>query len=538
MNPENIYDEICEFPPTAEQIEVFNALSNWDAFQNPLIIRLPCGYGKTESVVLPFLNQAMTNKWSLSPRMIYVLPTRSLCNQIHDRVLDYIRKTGKALTVGIEHGASSLDPLFFSDICITTFDQFLYGYARNKPQVRRHVDIPAGAFANSTVVFDEAHLYSPYTHALMKAMLDILCHSNIPVIIMTATMPESLQNDLMENLKPKVINFQDKFLNERKISWEMKEWMLLNNDKPSDELIAALHNAKNQKVLVVANRIDVAQKLAIGLKGKEAKLIHSRFSTQDRASKESEVINLLGKNSIARNGIIISTQVCEVGLDISCDLLITECPSADALVQRIGRVARWGGEGRVIIVNPEKSVPYVNKKLGDRGDFVRITYEYLAKKSKLDFTSWKDTAAFCKQMDYHVDYVEARNAMGQVFDATLYADSMPYNLSARDEMYCTLFITSEAGGSTVPYNEVRNHYLNVPFFWLKKCWSKDADGKKKGIKIASYDPRTQKIGDFSVKTPLKAFSIYAIQEKDMHYGFELGFKPQTQIDDEEACLVC
>ena len=65
-------------------------------------------------------------------------------------------------------------------------------------------------------------------------------------------------------------------------------------------------------------------------------------------------------------GVIISTQVCEVGLDISCDLLITECASADALVQRIGRVARWGGEGKVIIVNPEKSVPYVDSKLEEK----------------------------------------------------------------------------------------------------------------------------------------------------------------------------
>lgn len=538
MNPQEIYNEICDFSPTPEQIEVFKALSNWNASQNPLLIRLPCGYGKTESAVIPFLSQAITNKWSLAPRMIYVLPTRALCNQIFDRISQYAEKTEKKIIVGIEHGASSLDPLFFSDICITTFDQFLYGYARNKPQVGRHVDIPAGAFANSIVVFDEAHLYSPYTHALIKAMLDILCHSNIPVIIMTATMPESLQSDLMERLKPKVIDFQDKFLNERKISWELKKWMLLNNDEPSDELLAALDNAKNQKVLIVANRVDVAQKLAVGLKDKGAKLIHSRFSTQDRASKESEVINLLGRNSIEKNGIIISTQVCEVGLDISCDLLITECASADALVQRIGRVVRWGGEGKVIIVNTEKPVPYVDKKLGKDGDFVKLARTCLENNPHLDFTSWKDTTDFCNEMKYQVDYVEARNAMGQVFDATLYADSIPYNLSARDEMYCTLFITNEAGGSRIPYSEVKNHYLNVPFFWLKKCWSKDADGKKKGIKIALYDPRAQKIGDFSVQTPLKAFSIYAIQEKDMHYGFELGFKPQIQIDDEEACLIC
>ncbi len=494
MNPINIYKDICDFSPSPEQIEVFDALSNWSASQYPLLLRLPCGYGKTESVVIPFLAQAITNKWSLAPRLIYVLPTRALCNQIRDRISGYARKiNGETITVGIEHGTASLDPLFFSDICITTFDQFLYGYARNKAQVGRHVDVPTGAFANSVIVFDEAHLYSPYTHALMKAMLDILCHSNVPVVVMTATMPKSLQNDLMSGLNPKTIEFQGNFLTKRDISWEMKEWMLLKDDKPSEELRSILNEWSHKRVLIVANRVDVAQRLAVGLKDHGVVLIHSRFSVQDRAVKEKAVVDSMGKASDTKSSLVISTQVCEVGLDISCDLLITECASADALIQRVGRVARWGGKGEVIVVNPEKSVPYVDKKLGDDGNFVSISKKHLGDNPHLDLTSWKDTETFCNQMKYRVDYVEARNAMGQVFDATLYADSIPYNLSARDEMYCTLFVTTKEGGAKIPYAEVKNSCFNVPFFWLRKCWSKEDTGKKIGLKIAPYDFREQKI---------------------------------------------
>lgn len=566
MNPTDIYKSTCDFLPTPEQVEVFNVLSNWKISQNPLLLRLPCGYGKTESVVVPFLAQAMTNKWSLAPRMIYVLPTRALCNQIHDRIFNYAKKiNGKTITVGIEHGTSSLDPLFFSDICITTFDQFLYGYARNKSQVGRHVDVPAGAFANSVIVFDEAHLYSPYTHSLMKAMLDILCHSRIPVVVMTATMPESLQNDLMCDLMPKIIGFRGQFLNNRSVSWELKEWLLLEDEHPSEELLSILNNAINQKVLIVANRVDVAQKLAIGLKDKGATLIHSRFSAEDRAIKEKAVIGLLGKNS-NKKGIIISTQVCEVGLDISCDLLITECASADALVQRIGRVARWGGEGKVIIVNPEKSVPYVDKKLGDDGDFVGLSKKHLKDNPHLDFASWRDTETFCNQMKYHVDYVEARNAMGQVFDATLYADSIPYNLSARDEMYCTIFIsvlkkpekkkkTTESGQviiinsrefkftETIPYVEIKPLCLNVSYLWFRRFWS-NKDGVKKGLKIVEYDPESQRLRENTLDKPPRPFKIYALldeegsKEEDRNYNSVIGLKPKSQEIDEEACHIC
>lgn len=246
MTPNKGYENICSFSPYPEQVEVFNALTNFDISKNPLVLRLPCGYGKTESVVIPFLVQAITDIWSLAPRMIYVLPTRALCNQIKDRIYQYTEKvkslSGKTITVGIEHGASSLDPLFFSDICITTFDQFLYGYARAKQQIGRHFDLPAGAIANSVVVFDEAHLYSPYTHSLMRAMIEIVVASKIPTIVMTATMPESLQSDLLRGLRNNqnsVINFGGNwpgFSVNRTIKWLQIDWGLLNNETLSHGL--------------------------------------------------------------------------------------------------------------------------------------------------------------------------------------------------------------------------------------------------------------------------------------------------------------
>lgn len=667
MNSSDIYNKICGFSPTPEQAEVFEILSNWNNSHNPMLLRLPCGYGKTESVVVPFLNQAISKNWTLAPRMIYVLPTRALCNQMHERISKYADKVSlldeksylfcwdeipgsdndklkqflmrsfnlrwiqsaniekkddgktisisdekhsislkrndekmkvdlifsddkvnelimkkendkinihrKMITVSIEHGTSSLDPLFFSDICITTFDQFLYGYARNKSQVGRHVDVPAGAFANSIVVFDEAHLYSPYTHALMKAILDILQSSKIPIIVMTATMPESLQNDLLDGLNHKVIEFQGKFLTDRKILWKLEEWTLLKDDIPSNELLQILDASQDKKILIVCNKVDVAQKLLLGLKDRGPKVIHSRFSVMDRSVKESNVIDLLGKNSTTKNGIIISTQVCEVGLDISCDLLITECASADALVQRIGRVARWGGSGNVVIVKPvpvikddkELFYPYINKLLGDKGNFVIISMRYLKENHALDFTSWKETEAFCNLMEYQVDYVDARNAMGKVFDATLYADSIPYNLSARDELYCTVFIgalnkpekkKSVDAGKTIsfnsrtfkfseiiPYGEIKQLCLNVSYLWFIKFWSKK-DGDKKGLLLVEYDPKNQVLIEKTLGNPPRPFKIYAlldeegIQEEDKNYNSEIGLKPKSQEIEEEACLLC
>ncbi len=586
MDSSDAYNMICGFSPTAEQTEVFNTLTNWNDLQNPLLLRLPCGYGKTESVVLPFLSQMITDKWQLAPRLIYVLPTRALCNQIRDRICKYAEKvneiTGQIITVGIEHGTSSLDPLFFSDICITTFDQFLYGYARNKQQVGRHFDLPAGAIANSVVVFDEAHLYSPYTHSLMRASIEICTASKIPTVIMTATMPETLERDLLfgaKEKKPARIIFNGDwpdFMKKRSVVWRQEDWGLLDGEHLSNKLDNLLKRNKDKRILIVANRIDTTQKVARCLEKRDEfiTLIHSRFKINERAEKEKLVGAYFGKNpNVQKPGIIVSTQVCEVGLDISCDILITECASADALVQRAGRVARWGGEGEIIIVTPmgedkplddgqwNKAFPYVDKKKDEEtrfagvktGEYSGIAWSYLKQQtSKNLFNDWQETVKFCNEMVYHTDDIEARGALGQFFDATLYADERPWNLSARGELYCTLAVISldqisqtetlqsaekpkkgkKKMVQEIPYQELRKAFINVPFRYL---FSKDTK------KLRPYDFFEGKVGAELDKGRVKPFQTYLINEAD-HYDPMIGLtlaKKETVAETEEgsSCLI-
>lgn len=588
MNQNNIYNSICGFSPTPEQIETFNALIKWETSKNPLLIRLPCGYGKTESVVIPFLSQAITNEWSLAPRLIYVLPTRALCNHIKNRIRCYALKlrklTRKQLKVGIEHGTSSLDPLFFSDICVTTFDQFLYGYARTKRQVGRHFDLPAGAIANSLVVFDEAHLYSPYTHSLMRAMLEILITGRIPTIIMTATMPKSLEDDLVSSAKGKkvsTINFNGKwpsFMTNRSIKWHQEECGLLDGEDLSKELNNLLQSNKNKRILIVVNRIDTAQKLAKVLKGRPEfiTLIHSRFTAENRKQKEADVCKYFGKNqNEQRAGIIVSTQVCEVGLDISCDILITECASADALVQRVGRVARWGGDGEVIIVRPmatedwikddqwSEAFPYVDRKKDNiskytgikNGEFAGIAWEYLKQTAPKNlFIDWNVTIEFCNAMDYHTDDVEARGALGQLFESTLYADDRPWNLSARGDLYCTLAVVpndflvnvstlvdvekraaksrqKKVQEAQIPYKELKKYFINVPFRYLV-----NKDTKK----LKQYDFEEGKAGDELEKARVKPFQTYIVESSgcyDSDIGLTIAQKEKANETEEASCLI-
>jgi CRISPR-associated endonuclease/helicase Cas3 len=65
-------------------------------------------------------------------------------------------------------------------------------------------------------------------------------------------------------------------------------------------------------------------------------LLHARFTYRDRRQKEQRVQHL------KQGTLVIATQVVEVSLDISFNRLYTELAPLDALVQRMGRVNRYG----------------------------------------------------------------------------------------------------------------------------------------------------------------------------------------------------
>jgi len=67
-------------------------------------------------------------------------------------------------------------------------------------------------------------------------------------------------------------------------------------------------------------------------------LIHSRFKRGKRSQLESDLKNVYNESPEAC--LVVSTQVVEVSLDISFDMMITECAPIDALIQRFGRINR------------------------------------------------------------------------------------------------------------------------------------------------------------------------------------------------------
>ena len=72
----------------------------------------------------------------------------------------------------------------------------------------------------------------------------------------------------------------------------------------------------------------------------------------------------------------ITTQVCELSLDLDCDLLITEYAPISSLIQRFGRCCRdqeahkSGRTGRVLLYETESILPYGKEEMEGVGEFV------------------------------------------------------------------------------------------------------------------------------------------------------------------------
>lgn len=438
-------------------------LDMWKTFrqgQFPILLKAPTGSGKTEAVLAPFLSQFLEKRFYIAPRLIYVLPMRVLVNNVAKRIQNYAQQVSPFISVKIQHGDIPDAPFFLGDIIITTLDQFLYGFARASHQVGHHIDIPAGSIASSLVVFDEAHMYrDEFTFSIMRALMEILYKSNVPFVLMSATIPESLEKSLFGTIP---LSDSQKIIGDIKTGGEIRiilsETSLFDNGNVNidDKL---LDKIRNKKTLIVSNQVKRAQKIysyikdALNLDDSYIVLLHSRFTRKDRETHEKKGISLLphkenNKLIIPENaGVVVSTQVLEAGIDFSCELLLTESAPSDSLVQRAGRCARYEGErGEMIIFcvkeDDKNYLPYKKEHLTK-------AFNWLQSNKEFNIKNFKEVCKFVNEtLDYQANDFEAADTLIDLYECVLYADVEPSNIQIRKSKPVKLVVLEIPEGST------------------------------------------------------------------------------------------
>jgi CRISPR-associated endonuclease/helicase Cas3 len=191
------------------------------------------------------------------------------------------------------------------------------------------------------VILDEIHSYSEVAQSMVLEIINALLKLKCRIHVGSATMPLVLQMRILKFLGGKKQTYTVSLPKNTLATFDRHVVHKISSfDETHSVILQALR--ENKKVLIVCNRVDAAQKRfreCCGLfPDVPQMLLHSRFRRQDRAELEKELQNKFDCSSKAC--IVVSTQVVEVSLDISFDVMITECAPFDSLIQRFGRINR------------------------------------------------------------------------------------------------------------------------------------------------------------------------------------------------------
>lgn len=228
--------------------------------------------------------------------------------------------------------------------------------------------------ADAALVIDEVHSFD---RRMFDALVALLRHFDVPVLCMTATLPPSQTEELRTcglRVFPDAQNAGElRDLHEK----ERAARYLHHEAASSDDAFRAATAAfrEGRRVLWVVNVVARAQELADRLEqklGTRVLCYHSRFRLQDRRRTHDATIAAFKRRGPP--AIAVTTQVCEMSLDLDAEVLITEHAPATSLVQRFGRANRHlavpGRLGELVTYMPESLAPYTRDDLAGTNDLL------------------------------------------------------------------------------------------------------------------------------------------------------------------------
>jgi len=229
---------------------------------------------------------------------------------------------------------------------------------------------------DSLLIMDEIHSFDK---KMFESLLSLLKTFNFPVLCMTATLQKERREELIKTGLRVYPEESDKEFLDDLISSESKPRYNKTYLQSREEAIKVakeyLDNG-NKKVLWVVNTIAQAQQLANLLSEYKPICYHSMFKLIDRQNKHRDTINLFKTNSTDKSVLAITTQVCEMSLDLDADVMITELAPISSLIQRFGRVNRKIDNkpsefrGEIFIYKAEKELPYEKEDILASENFI------------------------------------------------------------------------------------------------------------------------------------------------------------------------
>lgn len=337
-----IRDNLKRKPPRRFQDRV--AVSANDA----TVVMAGCGNGKTTAAYM------WAQKWAKGRKLFFAYPTTGTASAGYE---DYLLAQDQ-LVRDLIHGRAWVDLRAMRDcpdddptetanrleslsawgcqVIACTVDTIL-GLIQN--QSRPLFSFPA--IACGAFVFDEVHSYDRRLFA--ELLIFLRTFPGAPVLLMSASIPPGRLTAIREVLGDRMGDVIKGDKSQETIKRYRIEMRASAEDCWAD-VKKAIASESNNKVLWVCNTVGGAQEIlnearARGIEEKFLILYHSRFRYQDRVERQKQVLTAFDEDS-PDPCLAITTQVCEMSLDISANLLVTALAPLPSLVQRLGRLNR------------------------------------------------------------------------------------------------------------------------------------------------------------------------------------------------------
>lgn len=398
------FKERFGFLPNPTQADIISTATDAES-SGIYIIEAPMGLGKTEAALA--LSEILAARAGAGG-MFFGMPTQATSNGIFPRLEKWADGLAEdeqtLLAIKLAHGNAALNEdyreLFtghsnlniesdsglivhdwfsgrkqtlLSDFVIGTVDQLLMAALKQKHVMLKHFGL-----SGKVVVVDECHAYDAYMSQYLDMAIKWLGIYKVPVIILSATLPEKRRAELIEaytdSEKHRAKHTEahvDKTIADEAWKHSLAYPLLTYTENNTVKQKALAFDGENKEVSVrriirdevaatagyaverggcvgvIVNTVRKAQEIAAELQSAfpkaEVIIMHAQFIMTDRAKREEQILKRVGKHSTpeSRRGlIIVGTQVLEQSLDLDFDLMITELCPMDLLLQRTGRLHR------------------------------------------------------------------------------------------------------------------------------------------------------------------------------------------------------
>jgi CRISPR-associated endonuclease/helicase Cas3 len=237
-----------------------------------------------------------------------------------------------------------------------TVDQFL-GFMEH--QYNSFCKLPM--LADCALIIDEVHSFDP---KMFGTLVSFLKQFNLPVLCMTATLPPHRQKELDGAGLKLYRASEDAELKKQEENPRYRLQPVADEEAAFQQAVVAYKEGK--RVLWVVNTVKrcqrIADRLAIEL-GVKVLSYHSRFKLADRQKIHKETVAAFQQED--QPAIAVTTQVCEMSLDLDAEVLLTEHAPVPSLVQRFGRANRHLKYRFALLYTyaPEDNQPYFKEEL-------------------------------------------------------------------------------------------------------------------------------------------------------------------------------